>query len=117
MTQLKTIQEKPINLFQLRNLLEQIKEKQKELNFRAEKTINYAQQITDLEYKKANEVYNKLINLKINRLKELHIQTLINLMPKTEDEVKLILQGYNLTLTKEAIEQILKVFEEYAIKK
>lgn len=114
MSQMKILQEKPLNVYEAKKLIDNLSETEGELNFRAQKTHEYLQQVSNLDEKKAKELFDKLMNLKLGRLKEIHVQTLINILPKKEDEVKLVLQGYNVTLPKESIDQILKTVEEVA---
>lgn len=117
MNPMKILSEKPLNVYEVKTILEELKEKDKELNFRAEKTHDYLQQITELDKKKAKELFDKLMKLGVSRLKELHVQQLVTLLPKKEDEIKMILQGYSITLTKDAVEQIVSTINDFFGKK
>lgn len=117
MSPMKIIQEKSLNIYEAKKVLEEVKEQQNELNFRAEKTFDYLQQVSELDEKKAKELFDKLTKLNISRLKEPQINAIINLLPKKEEDVKMILQGYSITLTKEAIEQIISAVAEFLGKK
>ena len=59
-----------------------------------------------IEVSKADELKKKLEGLKISRLKEIHIQKIIDILPTREEDVKVVLQGYNITLTKENYKKI-----------
>ena len=96
----------PVNLNEVKEELEEIKKRDKELNFRAQKTLEYAQQVAKLGKEKADELKKKLEGLKISRLKEIHIQKIIDILPTREEDVKVVLQGYNITLTKENYKKI-----------
>lgn len=116
MNPMKILSEKPLNVYEVKTILEELKEKDKELNFRAEKTYDFLQQITELDKKKAKELFDKLMKLGISRLKELHVQQLVTLLPRKEDEVKMVLQGYNVTFTKDAVDQIVNTVNEFVKK-
>ncbi len=117
MSPMKINSEKPLNICEVKTILEALKDKDKELNFRAEKTYDYLQQVTELDAKKAKELFDRLMKLGVSRLKELHVQQLVTLLPKKEEEVKMALQGYSITLTKEALEQIANTVNEFLEKK
>ena len=54
-----------------------------------------------LTHKQAKELYDKLISLSIPRLKDEHIHKIIDVLPRNVDDVKLILQGFVITVTKD----------------
>ena len=54
---------------------------------------------------------------KIPRLKEIHIKKIVSLLPKTIEGLKLILQGYTITVKDEAVKKILKVLEDSGVLK
>ena len=98
------IDETPISMYELKKELEKIKKRDKELNFRATKTEEYLQQI--ISFKKSDELYEKLSKLKVPRLKEQHIKKIIEILPTTVDDLKVVLQGYTLTVNNENSKKI-----------
>jgi DNA-directed RNA polymerase subunit F len=104
MAEKNIISETPITMCELKKELERIKKRDKELNFRAAKTEEYLQQITI--FKKADELYEKLVKLNIPRLKEQHIKKIIDILPTTVKDVKVVLQGYTLTVNNENAKKI-----------
>ena len=100
------IQETPVSMADLKDEIAKIKKKSEKLNFRAEKTEEYLNQFTKLSKNKATELKEKIEKLKIPRLKEEHIIKLIDLMPKSAEEVKSILHGYTVTVTNENLKKI-----------
>ena len=107
--------ETPINVYQLRKELERIKKRDNELNFRANRTEEYLNQITTL--KNANELFEKISSLNIPRLKEQHIHKIIDIEPTTVNELKVVLQGYPITLNNESIKKIVDTINEFLEKK
>lgn len=95
--------ETPLGLAELNLEVEKIKKRDKELSFRTLRTDEYLQQFVR---KDAIKLIESLKKLNISRLKEEHIKKIADLLPKTVDDLKIILQGYTLTVTKENMKQI-----------
>lgn len=108
----KIINESPVLMAEVKEQLEKFKEKG-ELSFRAQKTFDYLQQVVKLDSKKQQELKKKLEDLNVSRLRDVHLIKIINVMPKTEEELKVLLEGYNLTLTKEQLQKIVLVVQEF----
>ncbi len=108
----KIMNESPILIAEVKEQLEKFKEKG-ELSFRAQKTFDYLQQVVKLDSKKQHELKKKLEDLNVSRLRDMHLIKIINVMPKTEEELKVLLEGYNLTLTKEQLQKIVSVVQEF----
>jgi len=106
MTNTKVIEEKPINMIQLKDHLGAIKKRDQELNFRAAKTEEYLNVFIEAEQKDAKDLFKEIESFSIPRLKPEHIHKLIDIMPVTPDEVKSTLQGYSLTVKPEDLKRI-----------
>ena len=103
----------PMTLAELKAELAAIQKRDGEPSFRAGKTIDYINQFKPLSKTASNEFSKKITALDVPRLKEEHIVKIIDLMPLSVDEVKVILQGYALTVTKENMAKIVDVVKEY----
>jgi DNA-directed RNA polymerase subunit F len=112
---IKVLEEKPVTAAEVKDELKKIKKADKELNFRAQKTEDYLNQIVS-DSKKSAELAKKLEGLKIPRLREQQIAKLVDIMPTTEQDVKFVLQGYALTVTKDNMKKIAKAIEDFAKK-
>lgn len=110
----RIISETPTNSSEVKKILENIKEHEKELGFRAQRTLEHLEAIGPLGSKKSKELENALTKLNIPRMKDQHVHKLIDVMPKTQDDVKLILQGYALTVTNDNCKKIADTVSEYA---
>ena len=97
----------------LKDEIKKIKKKSEKLNFRAEKTEEYLNQFTILSKNKSQELREKIEKLKIPRLKEEYIIKLIDLMPKSLEEVKSVLQGYTLTVTNDNLKKIAECIKKF----
>ncbi|MBI1936421.1 hypothetical protein HYS31_08370 [Candidatus Woesearchaeota archaeon] len=108
------ISEAPINLHILKKELEAIKKSGKELNFRSGRTEDFLNQV--MPHKNADELYDKIAKLNIPRLKEQHIHKIIDIVPATAEELKIVLQGYTLTLSNESVKKIVDTINDFLAK-
>ena len=114
MADIKILSEAPINMYQLHEEIKAIRKRDKELNFRATKTEEYLQSLADL--KGADELYKKLVGLEIPRLRDQHIHKIIELLPTTLVDLKVILQGYTLNVSQENMKKIAALVAEFTAK-
>lgn len=117
MTDLKIIEEKPINLSELREEIKSIKKRDEELGFRTAKVAEQLEVVKIIKEKDAQELFEGLEKLNVPRLKEAHMHKIIDLMPSSLTELKNIVTGYGLTITNENLEKILALTSEYNKKK
>ena len=111
MPEIEIISENPIALTELREKLKEIKKRDKELTFRANKTLEYIEVFSTLKAEKAAALKKEIMNLNIGRLKERHIVKVIDVMPKDLDSVKAVFSGENLTLKSEDLNKILDILK------
>ncbi len=100
------IEEKPMPMFELKKELESTQSKYKELNFRANKTLEYLNEFVTEKDKTLHELHEKLASLNIPRLKEEHICKIVDILPKTADDLKILMQGYTITVSNENMKKI-----------
>ena len=105
------VSEVPMDAYQLKKELERIKKRDKELDFRAAKTEEYLNQVAP--YSNADQLFDKLMKLEIPRLKEAHVHKIIDIMPSTAKDLKVILQGYTLTVNNDSIKKIVDAISEF----
>ena len=115
MGDMQIISEAPINMYQLKKELEKIKKRDSELNFRAARTEEYLNQIAEI--KSGDELFEKLMKLGIPRLKEQHVHKLIDVMPTTLNELKVVLQSYTITVNNDSMKKIVDAVNEFLEKK
>lgn len=115
MADTQIISEIPISAYALKKELERIKKTDKELNFRANRTEEYLQQV--LAHKNAEELFDKITKLSIPRLKEQHIHKIIDITPTTINELKVVLQSYTITINSESMKKIVDAINEFLEKK
>jgi DNA-directed RNA polymerase subunit F len=108
----KIIEETPISAADVKAELKKIRERDDELNFRAQKTEDYLNQLIG-DPKKLASLAKKLVGLKIPRLKEEHIVKLTDVLPTTDKDVKVVLQGYAVTISKDGMKKIADAIKEF----
>jgi DNA-directed RNA polymerase subunit F len=111
------LEKTPMNVVEVKAALEKIKEKEPELNFRAAKTEEYAQDFAKISLKESRALLEKLKGLEIPRLKETHLHKLIDVMPVSEKHVKIVLSSANVTPTAENCKKIAETIAEFAPKR
>lgn len=109
----KIIEEESITMSELKDALHKIKKRDEELGFRAGKTEEYLESFQLLKEKEAKELFAKIEKLNIPRFKKEYIDKMVDLLPESGDDVKMILQGYPLTITKENCDKIAKVIKGF----
>ena len=107
MTNLEVLNETPLTMAELKDKLEDIKKRDKELNERAQKTQDYLNKFVKLKEKEALKLKDEVTNLKIPRLKDKHIIKIIDIIPKDMDSLKLIFSAENITIKQEDLQRIL----------
>lgn len=113
MSKQEIVNKEPITLAELKAELTAIQKRDGETSFRAGKTLDYINQFKPLTKTAANELTKKINDLEVPRLKEEHVVKIVDLLPIDADELKVILQGYALTVTKENMTKIVNVVKEY----
>ena len=108
------LKQESMTMAELKEKLEKIKETDKELNFRSERTLEYLKQFDVLPLKKAEELKKKLEGLKIQRLKEDIIIKITDLLPTTVDDLKAILAAYIVNINNEDMKKIVSVVNDFA---
>ncbi|MBU0471962.1 MAG: hypothetical protein KKF89_03265 [Nanoarchaeota archaeon] len=113
MSKPEIIEKTPITIVNLKTELKNIHKRDGELTFRGNKTEEYLNDFVKLSKKDADELTVKLNKLDLARLKPQFITKVVDLMPTTVNELKVILQGYTLSIKTEDMNKIVKVVKEY----
>ena len=112
MVDVEIVQQTPITMVELKSHLEKEKKNKKELNFRENKVLEYLNAFVDSSEKDVNELKKQLEGLGIIRLKERHIIKILDLLPKDDESLKVILSGENTTLKQEDLTKIVEVVKK-----
>ncbi len=112
MSKPEILKEEPITMAEMKDDLKTIKKRDEELNFRAEKTQEYLDQFDVPKKKEAKDLFKTIEDLEVPRLKPEHIAKIVDIRPTTADEVKSVLQGYTITVSKENLKKIADVIPQ-----
>ncbi|MBS3150468.1 hypothetical protein J4425_01525 [Candidatus Woesearchaeota archaeon] len=110
MSGIEILNESTLNLADLRDRLELVKKRDTEFNTRSMKTYDYIKKFLK-DDKKVKDIKEKLSGVNVGRLKERHINKIIDVRPRNIDEIKAILSGENLTLKQEDLNKILEAIK------
>src|SRR3989338_3016341 len=115
MGDMKIVSETPINSYILKKELEKIKKRDGELNFRANRTEEYLQQVSEL--KNADKLFEKIMALEIPRVRDVHVHKIIDICPTTVNDLKIVLQAYTITVSADGMKKIVETINEFLEKK
>jgi DNA-directed RNA polymerase subunit F len=110
---MQILSETPIPLSQVKEAVETIKKRDKEPNFRVKKIEEYLNSFSTLSTAKSKELIEKLTKLNIPRMREMVIFKIVDLMPASIEDLKMILQPYALTVTNENLNKVIETIKEY----
>ncbi len=102
----KLISETAVTCAQVKDMLVVTKERDGELSYRAQKTLEYLEQNVSITSAQASKLLKSLQALAIPRLREQHLLKLIDVLPLTMKDVKVVLQAYSLTVSNENMQKI-----------
>jgi DNA-directed RNA polymerase subunit F len=111
MTNPTILEETTVPLYVVRDALEK-NATQGELNFRANKTLEYLNAIPVVKTKEGEKLVAELQALQIPRMKDAIIHKIVDAQPGSIEELKGVLSAYTLTVTKESLEKIFEVLSK-----
>lgn len=107
------LKETPVSMAEVKEEIEKIKKRDNEPNVRIQKTEEYIGQFVKHNSKKIQEAKEKITKLDVPRLKEEQIIKIADLLPTTVEDLKLILQGYTLTVSNDNLKKIVEVVKGF----
>lgn len=108
------IEEKGLSLVDVKTAIGKIEKRDTTLNYLSGKSKDYLDSFVTLSTAKKEELHKKLTELQLTRLKEEHISKITDFLPKTANELKIVLLAYPLSLPKKDQESIIAVVHETA---
>ena len=107
------IEEKPLCLADVQAHLHRLEKRDQELGFIAAKCKGYVEDFVTLSLEKKEELFKKLRGLQLTRLKEEHFAKIVDFLPKTVNELKIVLQAYPLSIPKKDQEAVVEIVKEF----
>ncbi len=114
MSSVKILEEVPVALVHLKEDLQRIKKRDEELNFRANKTEEYLNTFSTMKSSDAEELFSKLKELGLPRVRDDHLVKIIDLLPSNVDELKTVMSAYSVTISTDNAKKIVDLVAEYA---
>jgi len=116
-TKPEIVEEKEVPCYEVKQEIAKIKKRDEELNFRVQKTDEYLNTFVMLSAKQGKELVEKLRSLEIPRLSDGHIYKIVDILPKTVEELKVVMQGYTLTINNDNMKKIVAAVKDIAPEK
>jgi DNA-directed RNA polymerase subunit F len=107
------LSEEALTLAEVKDQLVQIKERTDQLTFRAGKCEEYLNDFVTLDVKDAKKLQKELEGLGISRLRPDHMIHIIDMLPKTLEEAKVIFHASTVSVAKKDMQRIVAVVKEY----
>lgn len=108
-------EKKPVTLSEVKSTLNHIQERDGELNFRGNKTVEYLNEITTISDDDRAKVMEELAALDITRLRPEIVAKLVDFLPQTDIELDLVMKSFGtVTLPKDQLDSILNVCKNYS---
>ena len=108
------IEEKGLSLVDVKVAIDKIETRDTTLNYLSQQSKDYLDSFVTLSAAKKGELHKKLQGLELTRLKEEHISKITDFLPKTVNELKIVLLAYPLSLPKKDQDSIVAAVQEIA---
>lgn len=99
-------------MVELKEKLNEIKKRDKELTPRTNKTLDYLNQFSKTKLSDFNKLKEKIIALNIPRLRDRHVCKIIDVYPEDIDSLKAMFSGENIQPKQEDLNRILTLLNE-----
>jgi len=113
MTKPKILSETPITMAELRESLSRVKERDEGLGFRGSKAEDYLNTFVKLSREDTNKLIDEIRRLNIPRLGDDIIVKIGDILPSKIEELKVLLQAYHITVTKENVQKMIDVVAKF----
>lgn len=114
MTAAKLLESRSVTLTQVKVALEEMQKRDTELGYRGTKVKDFIESFPPvLNTKERSDLTKKIEALGLTRIKEEQIIKIIDFLPKTADELRVVLAAYPLSLPKKDQDAIVGVVGEF----
>lgn len=109
------IEKSPITLSELKETLNNIQERDGELNFRGNRTVEYLNNIATISKEDRAKFIEEIKGLEIGRMRDDIITKLADFLPQDEAELDLVMKSFGtVTLPKDQLDKILGVCKNFS---
>ena len=107
------LEKRPVSVAEVKSMLSNIHKRDGELSFRGGKTEDYVNEVASVSFTKVKQLMKTVEALEIPRLKEEHIIKIADLMPESPEHLKVLLSGFNVTITKDNLKRITDALDDF----
>lgn len=111
------ISETPVDITELQEEIAKIKKRDETASFRVTRAEDYLNSFVTNKKSEGEELFQKISKLDVPRLKDTHIKKIVDIMPATVNDLKVVLQGYSITVSSENLKKIAAIVKEFAKEK
>ncbi|MBT3281344.1 hypothetical protein HN865_03130 [Candidatus Woesearchaeota archaeon] len=108
---MEIVEKKSVSLPEMEKHVQEMKKRDKELNFRAKKVEEYLKNVP--KAKEYEKLMKELEEVGISRLNEKHIALIVNILPVDLDSLRTVLSGENITLKDDDLKKIVETVIKY----
>ena len=115
MTAAKLIESKPVTLVQVKTAIDEMQKRDAELGYRATKVKDFLESFPPaLNTKQKEDLHKKIDGLGLTRIREEQIAKIIDFLPQTSDDLRVVLAAYPLSLPKKDQDSIVSVIGDFS---
>jgi len=103
------IEKKPVSIAKAKDILNKVKKKNYEQNL----AFEYASKFAKVDSKKEEELVEELTQAGIPRIKPRNIIKLLDIMPKTAEELRAVFAKEDLSLSKADTDRVIEILGKY----
>jgi DNA-directed RNA polymerase subunit F len=102
-----------ITLSEVKNILKKVEKERKELTYEQRIALEHANKFAKLQSQKTKDLISDLN--KLDFIEESHIYKIVDLLPKTNEDIKTIFAKERINLNDDKIKKILNIVNKYNI--
>jgi DNA-directed RNA polymerase subunit F len=109
MAEIEIVSQNPLTLAEVKSRLSKLAKEGEEPSTRVSRVMQYIDDFTEMKDKEVQELKKKFEELGIQRLKDKIIVKIIDVQPKSVDDLKILFIGENVTLKADDLNRIIEV--------
>ena len=112
----RVVEMKPVSLFEVKEIVKERKSnKEKELNYEQEQTLNHIDKFAKLTEKQTTDLIEKLKAIEFIKENDFLLYQIVNVVPVKVEQLQLMLPK-NITPTEEELKQVIELTSKHADK-
>jgi len=107
------LEKQAMSVVEVKDALKKIQKRDEELNFRANRTLEYVNEVAQLKSKEAKELLTKLQEMDVPRMKDNFLKKIIDVLPTSDKAMQTLVTDHSLTVSKENIKKMASTVAKY----